>query len=262
MGDLPDEFKAVLIDTNDPFGPMGAKSVSEISCNGAAPGYCRRHSRCRGRLDSQLALHAGKDPAGAGATSTGGEVIRGILLAAGASRRMGVDKLGLPWRGTTVLEATLGRWTEVREIREVLLVRRSHHPEESRSGVRYLENPDADEGMGSSLRVAAKALPADTEAVVVGLADMPEVTSTTIRRLVEAWRPLGPRGIVAPVFRGKRGHPVVFGAHHIPALRALGGDSGGRTILKEHAGDLVLLPVEDPGVLVDLDTPADLEVQP
>jgi molybdenum cofactor cytidylyltransferase len=172
---------------------------------------------------------------------------------------MGSDKLGLPWRASTVLSTTLSRWMAVQDLDEILLVRRRQAPAEQWPRVRVLVNAEADEGMGSSLRLAAQALSPDAEAVVVGLADMPEIAPATIAALVAAWRPLGPHGIVAPVFNGRRGHPVVFGASHIPALRALGGDSGARSILRDHASDLSLVAVDDPGVLVDLDTPADLE---
>ncbi len=188
-------------------------------------------------------------------------MILGILLAAGASRRMGRDKLGLPWRGTTVLETTLDRWAAVPELDEILLVRRHADPAGRRPRVRLLVNDGADEGMGSSFRLAANALPPGTEAVVFGLADMPEISPATIAALIAAWRPLGPRAIVAPVFDGKRGHPVVFGAHHFPALRELSGDQGGRAILQRHAADLTLVPVDDPGVTFDLDTPSDLEAR-
>jgi len=189
-------------------------------------------------------------------------LILGVLLAAGASRRMGSDKLGLPWRGSTVLSATLGRWQAVKELGEILLVRRRDDPSERWPGVRVLVNAGADEGMGSSLRLAAQALPPATEAVVVGLADMPEVTPQTISALIAAWRPLGPSGIVAPRCKGERGHPVVLGRDHFPALRALTGDRGARTVLKERASDLRLVDVEDPGVLIDLDRPSDLERLP
>jgi molybdenum cofactor cytidylyltransferase len=175
---------------------------------------------------------------------------------------MGSDKLSLPWRGSTVLSATLGRWQAVQALDEILLVRRRQDPAEQWPRVRVLVNADADEGMGSSLRLAARALPPLTEAVVVGLADMPEVAAQTISTLVAAWRPLGPRGIVAPTHGGRRGHPVVFGADHLPALRALAGDCGARAVLQEHAADLTLVAVDDAGVLLDLDAPADLESQP
>jgi molybdenum cofactor cytidylyltransferase len=174
---------------------------------------------------------------------------------------MGRDKLSLPWKNTTVLAATLARWSAVAELDEILLVRRQANPADQAARVRVLVNSAADEGMGSSLRLAAETLPAETEAVVIGLADMPEVASATIAALVAAWRPLGASAIVAPVFEGRRGHPVVFGASYVAALRELSGDAGARAILKQHAADLTLVPVADPGVVLDLDTPADLEAR-
>lgn len=189
-------------------------------------------------------------------------MVLGILLAAGAARRMGSDKLQAPWRGSTVLATTMACWAAVPEFAEILLVRRSESPEIQGPRLRTLLNSDAAEGMGSSLRLAAQALPAGTEAVAVGLADMPEVAAVTISALIDAWRPLGRAGIVAPVYKGQRGHPVVFGAVYLPALRALTGDRGARTILQEHAADLHLVEVDDPGVVIDLDTPADLELLP
>ena len=189
-------------------------------------------------------------------------MILGILLAAGAARRMGCDKLELPWRGSTVLSSTLARWTAVQELDEIWLVRRQHSPEIQLPRVRTLFNAGADEGMGSSLRLAAQSAPPHCEAVVVGLADMPEIGSDTISALVEAWRRFGPAGIVAPVLGAQRGHPVVFGAAHFPALQALVGEGGARSILRDHADDLHLVDVDDPGILLDLDTPADLEQQP
>lgn len=189
-------------------------------------------------------------------------MIRGVLLAAGASRRMGRDKLALPWRSTTVLNATLQRWLAVPQLGQILVVVRSEAQQQYTNRVKVLVNPSPDEGMGSSLRLAAQALPTDTQAVVVGLGDMPEVSSTTISTLVAAWRPLGPEGIVAPVFRGRRGHPVVFGATHIAELSRLEGDTGARTLLQQCASHVVLVDVEDPGTLLDLDSPADFGVQP
>jgi len=188
-------------------------------------------------------------------------MILGIVLAAGASRRMGSDKLNLPWRGATVLAATLSRWQAVPEIDELILVRRPGETGENRPGLRLLINQSADEGMGGSLRLAAMALPAATELVAVGLADMPDVNSATISTLIAAAKQPGAKGIIAPVFAGRRGHPVVFAARYIAELQKLSGDSGARGLLQKNAADLALVEVNDPGVVLDIDTPSDLEAQ-
>lgn len=189
-------------------------------------------------------------------------MILGILLAAGAARRMGRDKLILPWGDSTVLATTLERWLAVPELDRILLVRRPDSPVIDASRVQTLVNPNADEGMGSSLRIAAQSLPLNTKAVAIGLADMPEVASQTISSVVKRWQSLGPAGIVAPTFQGVRGHPVVLGAAYFSALGKLKGDQGARAIVREHTAHLRLVAVDDPGVLMDLDTPADLEQRP
>ena len=114
----------------------------------------------------------------------------------------------------------------------------------------------ADEGMGASLRAAAAALPDDTVGVFVFLGDMPAIDPATPSRLARA---LARRhDIVAPTYRGRRGHPVLFGATWLPALRALTGDEGARGLLDTAGEHLVLAPVEDPGIHLDVDRPADL----
>ena len=114
--------------------------------------------------------------------------------------------------------------------------------------------PDADTGMGASLAHAvAKSLP-EADAWVIALGDMPFVETATIRALCEALA--GGAAIAAPVFAGKRGNPVGFGAVHLAALLALAGDEGARRIVR--ASSVTDVPVDDPGILRDIDTPADL----
>ncbi|NIE68227.1 nucleotidyltransferase family protein [Burkholderia sp. Ax-1719] len=113
---------------------------------------------------------------------------------------------------------------------------------------------DAVRGMGASL---AAAIEADTEGEswIVALADMPRIAVSTIEavaRELDAGKPL-----VAPFYEGQRGHPVGFGFGHREALLALDGDAGARALLTSQT--LTRIDVNDPGILRDVDTPADLD---
>lgn len=112
-------------------------------------------------------------------------------------------------------------------------------------------------GMGHSIAHGAAHILArfGARALIVALGDMPHLRPATLRALIDQ---LGddPLAIVAPIFQGQRGHPVVFGAGHLRALTQLTGDRGAFAILEHHRPRLI--EVDDPGVLHDIDTPDDL----
>lgn len=117
--------------------------------------------------------------------------------------------------------------------------------------------PEADTGMGASLSHAVRhsirvGLPA--EAWLVALGDMPFVLPSTLAALRDAVA--AGAGIAAPVHAGRRGNPVAFGAAHRDALLAMHGDQGARRLLQTHP--VHEIPVLDPGILRDIDTPADM----
>jgi molybdenum cofactor cytidylyltransferase len=89
---------------------------------------------------------------------------------------------------------------------------------------------------------------------------MPFIEPATIAQVADAIE--HPTMLVAPVFRGRRGHPVGFGRTHFEALIRLTGDDGARTILRDHAEHVRRLACEDPGILTDIDTPTDLQPAP
>lgn len=115
---------------------------------------------------------------------------------------------------------------------------------------------DAQEGMAASLRAAVAALPDDTAGAFVFLGDMPAVDPATPALLARALE--SPHHIVAPLHLGRRGHPVLFGATWLPTLRALSGDEGARTLLERAGPRLARIPVQDPGIHIDVDRPEDL----
>lgn len=113
--------------------------------------------------------------------------------------------------------------------------------------------PSAGEGMAASL-VHALSLTREARGWVVALADMPYVKASTIAMLATAVA----EGVAisAPVMHGRRGNPVAFGRVHLDALLQLRGDEGARHLLRNHA--VTQVPVDDPGILQDIDTPEDL----
>ncbi|MEW7850978.1 nucleotidyltransferase family protein [Massilia aurea] len=117
--------------------------------------------------------------------------------------------------------------------------------------------PDADSGMGLSLAHAIGYSLQHTPAVggwLVALGDMPFVATSTLDALARAV--LEGADIAAPVFEGRRGNPVAFGARHRAALLALDGDQGARRLLGTHT--VTAIAVLDPGILRDIDTRQDL----
>ncbi len=112
-------------------------------------------------------------------------------------------------------------------------------------------------GMGHSIAFGATRIfeRLGSRPLVLALGDMPCVRIGTIQTLIAR---LGgsPLAIVAPTFNGQRGHPVVFGAAHLEALAHLRGDRGAFALLQTNPPQLV--PIDDPGVLQDIDTPGDL----
>lgn len=184
--------------------------------------------------------------------------ICGILLAAGASKRFGSDKLLHPFAGqTTVALAALANLRAV--IPHVIAVVRPGVPllenRLSEAGATVLLCADADEGMGASL-ASAVAASGDVAGWLVALADMPYIRPDTIAKIAASLA--AGAAIVAPAYRGERGHPVGLSARFRAQLQALRGDEGARALLRSNADSVTLIDVDDPGICQDIDTPDDL----
>ncbi len=121
--------------------------------------------------------------------------------------------------------------------------------------LRFTHNPEHLDGMGASLAAGARALSGWSEGAFVALGDMPAVRPEIYSALARALS--GDQTIAAPTFDGRRGHPVLFGARHLDALRALQGDEGARRVVRGDDASVCLVEVDDEGVLLDVDTPED-----
>lgn len=121
-----------------------------------------------------------------------------------------------------------------------------------------VRNPDVEAGQSTSVaRGVAWADERDADAAVFALGDLPRVSPATVRSLVDRWRETG-AGIVVPAYEGQRGNPVLFDARHFDALERVEGDVGGRELIRR-GEDVARVAVDDPGILADVDTEADLD---
>ena len=182
-----------------------------------------------------------------------------ILLAAGRSTRMsGANKLLADLGGRPVVARTLD---SIEAAGLPALVVLGNMAGEVRAALgeraRFVEAPDFAEGLSRSLRAGIATAPADWRAAIVALGDMPEVPAAVLAAMVAAFRE--PHDIVVPVWRGKRGNPVLWPRAHFTRLAALSGDVGGKALLAEFADHIVEVEVDTDAVLTDIDTPDALD---
>lgn len=202
--------------------------------------------------------------AGSGTTGTSTPrrpKVAALILAAGLSSRFGDGhKLLADLDGKPVLRHVVEH-VKASSVSPVLLVT-GHRADEVRSAagpdVNTVHNPSFAEGLASSLRAGLNALPSGLDGVLVCLGDMPDVSPATFEALISAFNPTEGRAICVPVSGGKRGNPTLWGLQFLPDLLRLEGDSGARSLFGPHAEWICEVPVDDPGILHDYDTPAAL----
>ena len=123
---------------------------------------------------------------------------------------------------------------------------------------RIVENPNADDGLSTSLRTGLRNIDRTVEGLLVALADMPGISSVVIDKLVSAFE-INPDAIVFPASPdGRRGHPIIWPRSLFAALDTVTGDRGGREILVQHQDLWRPVACKDPGAFADIDTRADL----
>jgi len=189
----------------------------------------------------------------------GHPMVSAVILAAGASTRMGRPKLALLVGGVPMIrraaEAALAS-----RCSEVVVVLGSHaevyRPLLDGLTLRLIENPDPQEGMGSSIRVGVEAVAPEAQGLVLLLADQPFVTAGVIDRLIETAATDG-RRIVASAYAGTVGPPAYFHRALFLELLTLEGDRGARGVIEAYPKEGVAVPLSD-AIAVDIDSAADL----
>jgi len=185
-----------------------------------------------------------------------------VILAAGRSSRMGEAKQLLRLGEHTVLGQVLEnvRGSGVKDIVLVL----GHEAEKIRERIstenlNVVINESYQQGMGTSLRAGLAALPPEVDAALIILADQPFIRPKTLGLLMDQYKRSSAQ-IVIPTYKGFRGNPVLLDRSVFSEVMALTGDIGCRAIFGNHLEGIVKQPVEDIGILLDLDDKEDFEL--
>jgi len=218
-------------------------------------------------------------------------MIWAVILAAGESRRMGTQKLLLPFGETTIVGAVVGTAAAARvggtmvvlgadrdAIRAELTSLAGRHvpgprvpstrdqsanrpgvpslPDERASKIAFAVNDHYQMGMLTSIQAGLRALPAGATAAVVMLGDQPFLRAPVVDTVIAAFE-TGGRGIVLPTFQGRRGHPVLIDLKYRDEILAIEPLEGLRALMRAHPDDILEVEAADPNILRDLDTPED-----
>lgn len=187
-------------------------------------------------------------------------MLAAVILSGGESRRMGAPKALIPCRGRTFLEHLLDAARHPR-ISPVLVVL-GPHADQIRKQVALdpasvVINPDWELGQLSSIQAAVRhlqAAPEETDGLMLFLVDHPLISAALVDRLVAEFYRSG-RAIVLPTFQGRRGHPVIFARQLYDELLAAPLDKGARTVVWAHAKEVLEVPTEEEGVVMNLNDP-------
>ncbi|MFH8466278.1 NTP transferase domain-containing protein [Streptomyces sp. NPDC017991] len=188
--------------------------------------------------------------------------VAGLLLAAGGGRRLGGrPKALLEHRGRPLVEYAAGVLREAGCTRVHVVLGAEADAVRERAdlpGCVLVDNPDWEEGMGSSLRAGLESLRGTgARAALVSLVDQPGIGPEATARLLAAHR--SPATLASASYGGKRGHPVLLGADHWAGIAATAtGDQGARAYLRTHADAITLVECADVARPYDIDTVADL----
>ena len=187
--------------------------------------------------------------------------IGAVILAAGMSSRMGEPKQLLRLGEKTLLGQVLDNARSA-ALDEIVLVlgaaAESIRQRVDLSKIKVVINSSYQQGMGTSLGAGLAALEPAINAALILLADQPFVRPTTLDRICEEYRRSHAQ-IVIPLYNGFRGNPVLLDRSVFPEVTALSGDVGCRAIFGNHLEGIVKLPVDDVGILLDIDSKADFD---
>lgn len=182
-----------------------------------------------------------------------------IILAAGSSRRMGTQKMLLPFDESTIIETVINNVLNTNIENVMVVLGADHH--KIRNAVDYLpvqfcHNDQHEMGMLSSVMCGFRSLPENANAALVYLGDQPGIPSIVTDTILEAYNE-ELQGIVIPVYNHRRGHPLLVDLKYRREIQKLDLEQGLRSLMHLFPEDVLEVEVDEPGILVDIDTKED-----
>jgi molybdenum cofactor cytidylyltransferase len=188
-------------------------------------------------------------------------MIWAMILAAGESKRMGKPKMLLPFGNSTILENVMA--AAVRSHADRVLVVLGSHRQEIELKIKSLPvvltyNPQYKNGMLSSIQQGFKTLPPDARAALILLGDQPSVSATVINDMIRIYTETE-QGIILPVLKGRRGHPILIDVKYRDEVNRLDPEIGLRELIHRHPGDILKMETNSPDIFQDIDNTRDYQ---
>jgi molybdenum cofactor cytidylyltransferase len=182
-----------------------------------------------------------------------------VVPAAGMSTRLGRNKLLLPFKGKSLIAHAVDTLL-VSMVDEIIVVL-GHEADQVRAAigkkpVRFVENPDYQRGLRTSVHAGFAAVSVNTRAIMVYLADQPLLEAREVDLLIHAFAEAGKtdKNIVVPLFRGQRGNPVIVSSSYQNAILAIADETGCRRVIKQNPDQVLAVEMETDHVVRDIDT--------
>ncbi len=182
-----------------------------------------------------------------------------IILAAGSSTRMGSQKMLLPFGENTIIETVIDN-VIASLVDHVMIVLGPKHEEImeviGNRPVQFCHNRDHEKGMLSSIICGIRALPSDALSALIFLGDQPGISPAVTNRIIDSYNE-ELFGIVIPVYDHRRGHPLLVDMKYRKEVEKLDLEEGLRALRHQFPQDVLEVEVNEPGILLDIDTPED-----